>query len=105
MYVCLYAAVEGWIIMVTGLHEEAQEDDIYDNFGQFGQIKNLHLNLDRRTTFAKGYALLEYDQFQNAAKAIEKMNGKEIYDKSIRVDWAFKKPPVKKDKTKDRKHR
>ena len=33
------------------------------------------------------------------------MNGGEIYDKKIRVDWAFKKPPPKKEKVKDRKHR
>ena len=29
-------AVEGWLIILTGLHEETQEDDIHDKFCDFG---------------------------------------------------------------------
>ncbi|KAL0342842.1 UNVERIFIED_CONTAM: RNA-binding protein Y14A [Sesamum calycinum] len=80
-----------WLLEFMKRHKE---DDLQNAFGEFGEIKNLHLNLDRRTGFVKGYALIEFEKFDEAQRAINEMDGTELLTQTINVDWAFSKGPL-----------
>nr|CAB3460151.1 unnamed protein product [Digitaria exilis] len=72
-------SIEGWIVLVTGVHEEAQEDDLHNAFAEFGQ----------------GYALVEYENFEEAQAAIKELDGTVLHTEIINVDWAFSSGPAK----------
>ncbi len=82
-------SVEGWILFVRNLHEEAQEEDLHDKFSEFGQVKQLQMPLDRRTGFVKGYALVEFAKKTEAEAAIAELDAQPFMEKTLSVAWAF----------------
>ncbi|WFD06992.1 hypothetical protein MVES1_002347 [Malassezia vespertilionis] len=90
----LMIAVEGWVIIVTNIHEEAAEDDVMDVFLDFGKVKDLALNLDRRTGYVKGYALIQYEMQSEARDAIDACKqGLTLLEQGLNADFAFVQPP------------
>lgn len=85
----LNKAVEGWIVIATNCHEEITEEDLIEIFGEYGKIKNIHLNLDRRSGYVKGYGLIEFLKYDEAKTAINALDKTQIMGKIINVDFAF----------------
>ena len=86
-------SVEGWIVFVWNVHEEAQEEDVLDAFGEYGDVRNIHVNLDRRTGFVKGYVLVEYAEKREADAAIKAMHGADMLGQTLGCDYAFREGP------------
>jgi RNA-binding protein 8A len=82
-------AIEGWILFVSNVHQEAQDEDLLDMFADYGEIGQIDLNLDRRTGFVKGYALVSYGSYEEADRARRELDGKSLFDQVLQVDWAF----------------
>eukprot|EP01133_Synstelium_polycarpum_P019516 gene19516-23379_t len=81
-------SIEGWILMVTGLSNEVQESDLRDLLCEYGVIRNVHLNYDRRSGYCKGYALVEYESKEEAELAIAAQD-LTLAGSPLAIDYAF----------------
>lgn len=86
-------SVEGWVLVIANIHPEAMEEDLRDKFADYGVIKSLNQILDRQTGYCKGYALLEYANYNEAKSAINDSDEIDILGQKVNVDFAFKRPP------------
>jgi RNA-binding protein 8A len=85
-------SVEGWILFISGVHEDAVEDDIQEAFEDYGDIKDIQLPIDRRTGYVKGYSLIQYSTQHEAREALTEMDGAEVLGEKVRVSWAVITP-------------
>ena len=82
-------SVEGWVIILRGLSEEAVEDDVRDLCCEAGAVRNIYLGIDGATGYARGYALVEYGKEEDATEAVRSLDGKKHMGKVLSADWAF----------------
>lgn len=85
-------SVEGWTIFITGVHEEATEEDLRDALADHGVVKDLRLALDHRTGYAKGYAIAEFREYREARAAIDALDGQPFMGQPVKLDFCFIRP-------------
>lgn len=83
---------EGWesrqkrILYVGGLAEEVDEELLKAAFLTFGEIREVHIPIDRATGGHRGFGFIEYELEEDAVQAILNMNNAELYGRTLRVN-------------------
>lgn len=75
-------------IYVGNLSHQTTEDDLRQAFEVFGQVKSVNIIKDRFSGESRGFGFVEIPSKQEAQKAIEEMNGKDLMGRAINVNEA-----------------
>ena len=81
-------------LYVGSLSYNTTDDQLKDHFSQAGTVESATVIMDRNSGRSKGFGFVEMSSEEEAKKAIEMFNGKELDGRNIIVDEA--KPMVKK---------
>jgi len=75
-------------IYVGNLNYRTGEDVLRDAFGQYGEVTDVHIVLDRDTGRSRGFAFVEMPDDGAAQTAIENMNGQDLEGRPLTVNEA-----------------
>ena len=79
-------------IFVAKLNFKTKREDLERAFSQFGQVSSAKVVTDRETGRSKGFGFVEMPNDEEALKAIEALNEKELDGRVIVVKPANPKP-------------
>jgi RNA recognition motif-containing protein len=76
-------------LFVGNLSWETSEDDLKEHFGQVGDVESVRIIVDQMTKKSKGFGFVEMKSPEDAKKAIEQLDEKELKGRSLRVSIAL----------------
>ena len=75
-------------LFVGNLSFETTENDLNDAFAAFGTVTETNLMMDRMTNRPRGFAFVTMASPEEAQKAIDGMNGKDMGGRALTVNVA-----------------
>ncbi len=75
-------------LYVGNLLFDVSESDLRTAFEEFGEVTEVRLIMDKFSGKSKGFGFIEMPTKEEAEKAIEEMNGKEVMGRDIKVNVA-----------------
>jgi RNA recognition motif-containing protein len=75
-------------LFVGNMSFSTTESDLRTIFEPFGEIARVNVITDRDTGRARGFAFVEMNNDEEAAKAIAALNGKEVDGRALNVNEA-----------------
>src|SRR5258708_40239101 len=80
-------------VFVGNLDFNTTRDEVEALFAQVGTVRDVFLPADRESGRPRGFAFVEFESDEDAAKAIEKFNGHDLGGRALRVNAAEDRPP------------
>src|SRR5258708_25343191 len=80
-------------VFVGNLDFNTTRDEVEALFAQVGTVRDVFLPTDRESGRPRGFAFVEFESDEDAAKAIEKFNGHDLGGRALRVNAAEDRPP------------
>lgn len=84
--------LEHFHVFVGDLSPEVDNKALKEAFAPFGDISDAKVIRDPQTLKSKGYGFVSYPKREEAERAIEQMNGQWLGRRTIRTNWATRKP-------------
>lgn len=75
-------------IYVGNLSYRATEDQLREAFGQYGQVSQVSIIMDRETGRSRGFAFVEMPNNEEAQSAIENLHQQEVAGRRVTVNEA-----------------
>jgi len=75
-------------LFVGNLSFQTMEQDLQDYFSQAGNVTSVNLMFDKFTGKSRGFAFVELASSEEANKAVEMFNGKELQGRPLTVNVA-----------------
>jgi RNA recognition motif-containing protein len=79
-------------VFVGNLEFKTTQGEVEELFSQAGSVREVFLPADRATGRPRGFAFVEYESEEDAARAIEKFDGYELGGRALRVNQAEDRP-------------
>uniref|UniRef100_A0A3P8UGM0 ELAV-like protein n=1 Tax=Cynoglossus semilaevis TaxID=244447 RepID=A0A3P8UGM0_CYNSE len=86
-------SASGWCIFIYNLGQDADEGILWQMFGPFGAVANVKVIRDFNTNKCKGFGFVTMANYEEAAMAINSLNGYRLGDRVLQVSFKTTKGP------------
>jgi len=80
-------------LYVGNISFQVTDDSLTEHFAKIGEVASVKIITDMQTGHSKGFAFIEMANEEDAAKAIEELNGQPFLERNIVVNEARPQKP------------
>ncbi|KDD72707.1 hypothetical protein H632_c2994p1, partial [Helicosporidium sp. ATCC 50920] len=80
-------------LRVNNLSEDADEESLRKLFGKIGNTTRIFVARDRETGESRGFGFVTYSRYEDAARAIQVLDGHGYDNLILSVEWATPREP------------